>query len=99
VLIWASWIEAPGGLLAAVGGIVATGAYLDAKLHVSKDWWSLKRMKQGEKNYISAGETVCLQRDYIQSRVEDGDADQRNSESQESFRVFSFRGGCPQTPE
>ncbi|KAG5979637.1 hypothetical protein E4U55_004941, partial [Claviceps digitariae] len=43
-----------GGLLAAAGGLVATTAYLDAKLHISKDLRFLSRIKQGEKNLMDA---------------------------------------------
>ncbi|KAG6002228.1 Isopenicillin N epimerase component 1 [Claviceps maximensis] len=43
-----------GGLLAAASGLLATTAYLDAKLHVSKDLRSLSRIKRGEKNLASA---------------------------------------------
>ncbi|KAG5934007.1 Isopenicillin N epimerase component 1 [Claviceps sorghi] len=42
-----------GGLLTA-GGVVATTAYLDAKLHISKDLRLLSRIKRGERNLLSA---------------------------------------------
>ncbi|GAO16042.1 uncharacterized protein UV8b_02311 [Ustilaginoidea virens] len=43
-----------GGLSAAVGGIAAAAAYIDAKLHLRKDLGFLSRMKQGERNYANA---------------------------------------------
>ncbi|KAK2595225.1 long-chain fatty acid transporter fat1 [Conoideocrella luteorostrata] len=46
--------KASTGLLAVAGGVAATTAYLDAKLHVRKDLSVLSRTKQGEKNLSSA---------------------------------------------
>lgn len=43
-----------GGLLATAGGLAATSAYLDAKLHLSKDLRSISRTKRAEKNLNSA---------------------------------------------
>ncbi|KAG6311076.1 Isopenicillin N epimerase component 1 [Claviceps purpurea] len=45
---------ASGGLLAAAGGLVATTAYLDAKLHISKDLRFLSRIKRAEQNLLAA---------------------------------------------
>ncbi|KAG5927366.1 Isopenicillin N epimerase component 1 [Claviceps africana] len=43
-----------GGLLTAASGLVATTAYIDAKLHISKDLRFLSRMKRGEQNLVRA---------------------------------------------
>lgn len=41
--------------LIAVAGAAAGAAYLDAKLHISKDLNSLSRAKKGEENFARAG--------------------------------------------
>ncbi|KAG5993015.1 Isopenicillin N epimerase component 1 [Claviceps spartinae] len=45
---------ASGGLLAAAGGLVATTAYIDAKLHISKDLRFLSRISRSEQNLLAA---------------------------------------------
>ncbi|KAG6018653.1 Isopenicillin N epimerase component 1, partial [Claviceps citrina] len=52
---FARWnVAAPAGLLAAAGGLAATTAYLDARLHVSKDLRFLSRARRGQKNLNNA---------------------------------------------
>lgn len=46
--------------LFALAGIAAGSAYLDAKLHLSKDLNQLSRMKAGDKNLAQAGRVLNM---------------------------------------